>query len=549
MTWGRTFRRAHETARPLARAVAAALALGTALAPLPYSAHAASGSAYQVDDRTAYMLVVFTPSYADPRYRRMRDSFTAIEALWRASGAMFVGFAPDAAPDAVGGAIPTGLTPQSLARARKAGDFQVLLLSRGWRVLHSSTGEVHRAVLLAEMDVGHREQPTIVRRRGSAKARIEAREPTRATLAALPDNGPTPRTRPVMVAASEAITTAASGAPAGDLAAAAIVEPTPVTPEPVPPAERDDDRIERTGPVDETPTLEWAEGREAGTEATIQVSGAVGAPDRRVTPRVPTPVAATAAATGTDTVVDQTPTEPFDAPIATTPAEPQAEVAGELEASEPRKPDPWAKWLGREDETPPQDPDPDLENGAESLLAELRAAETATEDPGGLVPGVLHTEGSGPALEAEAASAEAIPATDPIETTSVDPIAPVPEAASELGGFPPFEALLDPLLPGDTLERAKLRAIDHRLAEARLHDEFEERQLDPALPIATRLRMRFDHGAPPDSMNRLSLGPMLLVTGSCGALPPHEGEPVDDQFTASVRRDEPRGFFARIFGG
>ena len=141
---------------------------------LPARAAETTADGYDAADRSSYILVVFTPHYGDPRYARMRDSFTAIEALWRASGAMFVGFAPDMRPDAIGGPIPVGLTPEALSRARKAGDFQVLLLSRGYRVLHSSTGEVHRAVLLAEMDVGHREQPTIVRRSGPSRTPVRA---------------------------------------------------------------------------------------------------------------------------------------------------------------------------------------------------------------------------------------------------------------------------------------------------------------------------------------------------------------------------------------
>ena len=111
-------------------------------------------AAFSAEDRTAYMLVVFTPSYHDPRYVNMRDSFVAIEALWRASGAMFVGFAPGETPQAIGGRIPAELNPDSLAEVRAGGEFQVLLLSRGWKVLHSSTSEVNRVELLAEIDVG-----------------------------------------------------------------------------------------------------------------------------------------------------------------------------------------------------------------------------------------------------------------------------------------------------------------------------------------------------------------------------------------------------------
>ena len=553
--------------RRLARSVAlgtlvlAATPLVTTLALLPSPTEAA--------EREAYVLVVFTPSFADPRYRSMRDSFTAIEALWRASGAMFVGFAANGETDAIGGALPDGMSPRSLEHARTEGEFQVLLLSRGWRVLHSSTGEVHRAVLLAEMEMAD-DRPAAV------SAEHQGAGASGSRIASAPRAVPVPLMRPepsaiaAVPSASDARETRPSRPSLGSLRERSTDERH--------------DKKRFAGAADgETP-------RRVGTQS-VRVVG-----------------------TG-----DAAASEPSSvAPVA------RQEFPNTV-LSEPRTPeakrDPWAKWLGRDEPedaaqtAPPTVPPDPIETAAVDPLApvepfDARTADRASVDlapigrgrpsegkqtirgaslGSGLGSGLgqaapdagtsqaykvaaslggadwrlkLHnaSEFEGRTRPEEVAPTDKIVPTNEVEfgRTGTESAVPVPSTAPrrdpplasprDVASFapialPPSSFALEAELPPSAIERAKSGALEARFAAARRVDGFEAGQLDPALPLGTVAKMRFEHGPPLDTLDRLSIGPMLLVTGSCGALPPYvEGE-------RYVPPPPKRGFFARMFGG
>ena len=665
---GPTARRRRGTG-PLALALSAVLASGTASnalalnpeggGPLP---PAANGYA---EDRAAYILVVFTPSYADPRYVRMRDGFLAIEALWRASGASFVGFAPGRPPQAIGGGIPADMTPEGLSRVRDGGDFQVVLLSRAWRVLHSSSGEVPRAVLLAEIDVGT--GPTTRTAEPRAAFPVAARQARGASgvaprrFAALPPDGPIPLARPTAVAATNV-----AGGPASTAAPRAHVPAPPPPPAPAP------------APAPE-PALAWSGEGEAGMDssppaqrparearAVVDPQIALASPTGLSDGSAPAPPEAPDVPIGTQAVRDGPPgaradeTEPE--PNVETVADPsdrapdpdrqavlvpdrvssddgspvpaddapgrspsarlaieaapdaRGERAGEDDATVdpgvqaaptapeiarpvptpdaeplPRR-DPWAKWLGREDDVPDAEPiedpaiavaGPGAADTAEDAFMPgadgIDAVETAVSGPAmpdmsGLGDSALPTPSpeSGPLPEPDGPTAQAgggqpggapaanVPdtsapgvgaASDPSFPSTPAPIAEASGNAAVLAALPPFDPL-DARLPDETIAAAARGALRVRFAEARLRDEFEDRQLDASLPLALLVDMRLDHGPPAGTIDRLATAPMLLVTGSCGALPPYRGREagIDAMPTGSTAPRGP-GWLERLFGG
>ena len=126
--------------------LALALVLGAPLAPVPGLDRPAV-AADLAEDR-GHALVVHAPSPTDPRYARMRIEFAAIEVVWRDAGVSFVGLPAGLDPEIMG-ELPDGLSIAALRRTAPAdGGFAVRLVRADGRLVHSSSGEVHRAVLL-----------------------------------------------------------------------------------------------------------------------------------------------------------------------------------------------------------------------------------------------------------------------------------------------------------------------------------------------------------------------------------------------------------------
>lgn len=155
-----------------------------------------------------HALAVHAPSPTDPRYRRMVLQYTAIEALWREAGVTFVGL-PAGGPPEVMGALPSGLSTASVARAAPpGGGFGVRLIAASGRLVHSADAEVPRAVLLALVDLGGGAPPP-PRTAAAAPSPLDASPslaappPRAATPAPLPERGPPVAHRPAPLAGPE----------------------------------------------------------------------------------------------------------------------------------------------------------------------------------------------------------------------------------------------------------------------------------------------------------------------------------------------------------
>lgn len=159
-----------------------------------------------------HILAVHAPNATDPRLRRMVLEFSAIEAVWREAGVVFVGVAAGVPVETMG-TLPAGLTAASVARADPpAGGFGVRLIAASGRVVHAADAEVPRAVLLAQASLANgagSPSSAVAAVAGDAGAPIEP--PIEPPI--LPRIGPAPALRPLAVGAAAANAAAPIAAP------------------------------------------------------------------------------------------------------------------------------------------------------------------------------------------------------------------------------------------------------------------------------------------------------------------------------------------------
>ena len=486
----------------LAFALALASLLGAPLVVPTGATAAGQARAADLAVDAMHALVVHAPSASDPRYARMRMEYAAIEMVWRDAKVTFVGLVPGGEPEVMG-LVPDGLSIASLRRtAPAAGGFGVRLVRADGRVVHSSGGEVHRAVLLGLAMSGTGTSGT-----GASKGRTKAPPalslpPARATADAATtdappsppraapvgtaslDPVPVPTMRPRVVAAAPVPIAPPASVPGGTAAAGIVAPatvpgtvpgtvpatvpapapvaalPLPALPAPAPPAPalpvpRD--------PVDAATTLDWGTDVPPGPRAVAD-----GGEAERAAPAMQT----------LDPALDDRPVAALPAPLPSAPRAAGAPLAGAM--------------------APPVDPVP-----ASSMTP---AAPSRAADPWSLWSGTPVPR---------SARAVVVPRSDARAQGTAEGRAP--------SSLPVVVASLDPLpaaLPSATLGRVREALVAERL-EAAKQNGFAEVVLGAELPLRVQAGMALSDGA---SLAGPDLGLALLVTGSCGAAHPPRPE-------------------------